>query len=225
MPDADLLFCTVGWETASGSLISSVSDTLGNTFAALPLVVHSPHQMQGFYAFSNSFRGGHGHGNLYRQWRDLRGHGLWRVVWPHSSGCPGGGHRNTSATPTSASITPSASGELLIGYADDSSNIWAASGAWTLRSTSANVRYGLEDQLSSATAPVAAGFTITSAPWTAGIVAFSSSTDATQNFTLTVVNPVLVAPSITSANNTTFTVGTAGIIHGHRHRFSRTDTV
>ena len=80
-------------------------------------------------------------------------------------------------------------------------------GAWTLRSTAANVRYGLEDQLSSATAPVAAGFTLTSDPWTAGIAAFSNPNtlaDATQNFTLTVNS----APAITTEpSNQTVTAG------------------
>src|SRR6202022_1907027 len=66
----------------------------------------------------------------------------------------------------------SGSGDLLIGYADDAVNTWAATGAWTLRSTAGNVGYGLEDQLSSGTSSVAAGFTIGSSVWNAGIVAF-----------------------------------------------------
>jgi hypothetical protein len=46
--NSDLLFCMAGWESGNGALISSITDSLGNTFSALPLVVHSPHQMQGF---------------------------------------------------------------------------------------------------------------------------------------------------------------------------------
>ena len=42
--------------------------------------------------------------------------------------------------------------------------------------------------------------------------------DATQSFTLTVRHQ---APAITSADTTTFTVGTAGTLHGDDHR--RTD--
>ncbi len=75
-----------------------------------------------------------------------------------------------------AQSNPSAiNSELLIGYADDSGNNWAATGAWTLRSTATNVRYGLEDQLNGGTGSVTAGFTITSAAWAAGIAAFSGT--------------------------------------------------
>jgi RHS repeat-associated protein len=69
--------------------------------------------------------------------------------------------------------------DFLIGYADDAANNWAATGAWTLRSTATNVRYGLEDQLSAGTGPVAAGFAISSAPWMSGIAAFRSATTNT----------------------------------------------
>ena len=41
--------------------------------------------------------------------------------------------------------------------------------------------------------------------------------DATQPFTLT-VNQATQAPAITSANSTTFAVGTAGTLHGDGHR-------
>ena len=43
--------------------------------------------------------------------------------------------------------------------------------------------------------------------------------NATQSFTLTVHQ----APAITSANSTTFTVGTGGIVHGHSHGLPGTD--
>ncbi len=207
----DLLFCMTGWEVGSGALISSVTDSLGNTYSALPLVVHSPHQMQGFYAFSVAggsdtvkvnFNGAGGQyvGIACGEWSGPHAPGRFT---PEASG--------TSATPASATITPSSPGELLIGYADDSANNWAANSPWTLLSTPAGVRYGLEDQLSSTTSPAASAFTINSAVWAAGVAAFGSSgtISATQNFTLTVNSPS-VSPSITSANSTTFTVGSAG---------------
>ncbi len=199
-----------GWENGNGALISSVTDSLGNTYSALPLVVHSPHQMQGFYAFSVA--GGsdtvkvnfNGAGGQYV--------GIACAEWSgpthldvHAEAI------GTSATPASATITPSSPGELLIGYADDSANNWSAGSPWTLLSTPAGVRYGLEDQLSSTTSPVASAFTIGSAPWAAGIAAFGSSgtVSVTQNFTLA-VNLPSVPSSITSADNTTFTAGIAG---------------
>ena len=181
---------------------------IGNTYTSLPLITNSPHESQGFYAVSASsaadtvtahFTGG---GATYV--------GFACGEWSGANHLDVHGEATgSSTTPTSASVTPSASGELLIGYADDSGNSWSATGSWTLRSSTGYVRYGLEDQLSSGTSSVASAFSIGSAPWTAGIVAFNYSSDAIQNFTLTVQNPP-VAPSITSSNATTFTVGTAG---------------
>jgi large repetitive protein len=207
---ADLLFCMVGWETAGGSLISSVTDSLGNSYSALPLVVHSPHQMQGFYAFSAASGADtvqvnfNGTGGAYV--------GIACAEWSgpthldvHAEAI------GTGTAPASTAVTPSAAGELLIGYADDSGNFWSANSPWTLLSSTGYVRYGLEDQLSSTTSPAASAFTIGSAPWAAGIVAFggSGTISVTQNFTLT-VNLPFVPPAITSASSTTFTVGATG---------------
>ena len=104
--NADLLFCTVGWDTAGGALISSVTDTIGNTYASLPWVVHSPHQMQGFYAFSNSTGADtvtvnfNGTGGTYV--------GIACGEWsgPTHLDVHGETTGTTSATPTSASVTP-----------------------------------------------------------------------------------------------------------------------
>ncbi len=205
---ADLLFCMVGWETANGSVISSVSDSVGNTYTALPLVVNSPHQMQGFYAFSS----GSGADTVTVNFSGAGGTyvGIACGEWSGPTHLDVHGERfGISATPSSATVTPTSSGELLIGYADDAVNAWGATGGWTILTTSSGVRYGLEEQLSSTTGGVAAGFTISTAPWAAGIAAFDGSSGATQSFTL-IVNPMLVAPTITSGNNATFTVGTAG---------------
>jgi large repetitive protein len=204
-----LVFCTAGW-WQTGVFVSSVSDTIGNTYFPLPVTINGSHIMQAFYAFSNSS----GADTFTAHFTGSGGTsvGIACGEWSGPSSLDKHGEATgNSSTPTSASITPSSSGELLIGYGDDGINTWGASGAWTLRSTSASVRYGLEDQLSSGTSSVATGFTITSAQWEAGIVAFySSASDAKQSFTLTMSPGSATSPVISSANNATFPLGSAG---------------
>ena len=115
----DLLFCTVGWETASDATISSVTDTIGNTYNSLPLTANSPHEVQAFYAFSSgsgadaftanfSGSGGTWVGMSCGEWSGPT------AIDVHTEAI------GNSTTPNSGSITPSASGELLIGYSDSS---------------------------------------------------------------------------------------------------------
>jgi hypothetical protein len=165
-----LLFCSIGWEIAGGSTISLVTDSIGNTFNSLPLIVNSPHQSQGYYTFSKSSAADTvtvfftGSGGTYV--------GMACGEWSGPTQLDVHAETTGSSTNPSASLIPTFTGDLLIGYADDAANNWSATGSWTLRSTATNVRYGMEDQLNGGIGPTKSGFTIGSDPWTAGIAAF-----------------------------------------------------
>ncbi|MBZ5540694.1 MAG: hypothetical protein LAN61_09270 [Acidobacteriia bacterium] len=85
-----------------------------------------------------------------------------------------------STTPTSPSVTTTASGELIVGLftQDGGAGItWSAGSGYTLRSpaTGSNER-ALEDQVQSTAGSISANATISSTqPWTAVIITFKAS--------------------------------------------------
>ena len=111
--------------------------------------------------------------------------------------------QGSNASPNSGSITTTANGDLLLGaiLTADGETFTAGSGFQILESVPAapNTKLIAEYQIQGMSGSTSASATLSSAdPWSAAIAAFKAGTGGTS------------APKITSANNATFTVGSAG---------------
>src|SRR5271155_852089 len=111
--------------------------------------------------------------------------------------------QGSNASPNSGSITTTANGDLLLGaiLTADGETFTAGSGFQILESVPAapNTKLLAEYQIQGMSGSTSASATLSSAdPWSAAIAAFKAGTGGTS------------APKITSANNATFTVGSAG---------------
>ena len=169
----NLIFVEVGWEVSDGT-ISSITDSIGNTYTALPSIVNGGNQSKAFYAFSTASGAdtiavkftntGSYVGMLLAEYSGVT------QIDTHNEGI---GNSNAIASPA---ITPSTNGELLTGYADANNNAWGAGGAFTQRTTALARRGSIEDKLNAGLSSVTSNFTLQfGASYESGIVAFKSA--------------------------------------------------
>ena len=166
----DLLFVTFANTTTNS--ISSISDTLGNTYTALPVIAANGYRLQAFYAFStasgaDTVTGTYsGSGATYIQ-ETLAEYSNVGAVDAHAENSGGNSQPSTTTTTT-------ASSDLVIGYVTDSFVTWTGETGWNLRTTASGIRAALQDTIAANPGSITSTFNTVNG-WNAGIVAFKSA--------------------------------------------------
>jgi RHS repeat-associated protein len=164
----DLLFVT--FANGSTNSISSISDTLGNTYTALPLNTASGYRLQAFYTLSrasgaDTVTGTYsGSGATYIQ-ETLAEYSNVGALDAHAEN--GNGTNSQPSTTT----TTTAGSDLVIGYVTDSYTSWTGETGWNLRTTGSGIRAALQDTIAANPGSITSTFNTVNG-WSAGIVAF-----------------------------------------------------
>ena len=188
-------------ELAAGEYVGSVTDSLGNLYAAIPTSVntHCAHYIEWFYASHalggsdtvtanfNGYANGGGGTVVAMEWSGV---GTLDVAGTdgNTGGCP------YSASPTTSSITTTNATDLLLGFFTDTSgaaSIAAGSGYTLIDSLLANEDHGVEAESVSSTGSYSASFTLGGeVNWEADVVAFKAPSGS---------SPTLVSIQVTPA--------------------------
>jgi hypothetical protein len=148
----NMLFVVIGWEHGASITVTSVTDTLTNTYVSLPQATGGNHALQAFYAISNKSTGANtvtanfsGVGATFVQLTIAEYSGISSIDQHGENG-------GASSPQVSPTITTSKPHECILGYADDGQGNWTAGSGWTLRSSlgGINVRSTLQDILDAA---------------------------------------------------------------------------
>ncbi len=171
-----LLFVTFANTTANS--ISTISDTLGNTYTALPVIAANGYRLQAFYTYSiasgaDTVTGTYsGSGATYIQ-ETLAEYSNVGTIDVHAENSGGN-------SPPSTTTTTTASSDLVIGYVTDSFVTWTGESGWNLRTTASGIRAALQDTIAANPGSITSTFNTVNG-WNAGIVAFKPTSSGGSN--------------------------------------------